>query len=146
LKKIMQEWENTKKLGEENEDNVVQIEGFDIYADNAECPYKCQLPERFGLPCRHWMLGAYEMKLAIPMSLVHPRWLRDGPPFLNSPWKMTFAVEETTSNDNSHIASGMGSTIDTSTQSAETTQDRYIGDRYRNRGKNLMMRTAMEAL
>jgi hypothetical protein len=146
LKKLMQEWEHTKKLGEEIEDNVVQIEGFDIYADNAECPYKCQLPERFGLPCRHWMLGAYEMKLAIPMSLVHPRWLRDGPPFLNSPWKMTFAVEETTSNDNSHIASGMGSTIDTSTQSAETTQDRYIGDRYRNRGKNLMMRTAMEAL
>jgi hypothetical protein len=34
---------------------------------------QCELPLRFGLPCKHYLLRAYQMGDPIPRSLLHPR-------------------------------------------------------------------------
>ncbi len=46
---------------------------------NVQCPIKCELSLRWGLPCRHWMYLVFINKTFIPCSLIHPRWFFDGP-------------------------------------------------------------------
>jgi hypothetical protein len=53
--------------------------------------FGCQLPARFRLPCKHWMMQFYTRNQPLPVSLFHPRWLLDGPPVIYS-WKMATSV------------------------------------------------------
>jgi hypothetical protein len=51
------------------------------------CTFGCQLPARFRLPCKHWIMQFYIRNQPLPVSLFHPRWLLDGPPVVYS-WKI----------------------------------------------------------
>lgn len=52
---------------------------IDMETENPTCPLNCELPLRWGLPCRHWMYPAFIHQVPIPASLIHP-WFLDGPP------------------------------------------------------------------
>jgi hypothetical protein len=51
------------------------------------CLFACELPLRYSLPCRHWLYKAVVRSWAIPLTLLHPRWLLDGPPVVRN-WAM----------------------------------------------------------
>jgi hypothetical protein len=87
------------------------------------CQVFCELPLRFGIPCKCWMAHFFRCDKPIPLSLFHPRWLFDGPPFLSEPWKMSF---DNVKYDQSTIL-----------------EDRYQGDRFANRGDQLILDTAL---
>ena len=112
------EWEATKKLGdavEEGTEKEVEIDE-DAESETPRCPKGCELPPRYGLPCRHWLYLAYAHEIAIPVSLLHPRWFLVGPPYLEQRWRMTFNPGA------SHYNFNM------SDLSESPTQDRFAGD------------------
>ena len=37
-------------------------------------PCECQLVLRCSLPCKHYLLRAYQTGVPLPKSLIHPRW------------------------------------------------------------------------
>ena len=53
------------------------------------CMYDCELPFRYGFPCRCWLYRCVVDVIPIPISLIHPRWFFDGPLFVIS-WRMSF--------------------------------------------------------
>lgn len=87
------------------------------------CQDFCELPLRFGIPCRCWMAHFCYCGEPILLSLFHPRWLFDGPPALSEPWKMGLNNVEY---DQSIIL-----------------EDRYKGDRFAGRGNQLIIDTAL---
>ena len=55
---------------------------------------RCELLHRFGLPCKHYLLRAFQQGQPIPRSLVHPRyWLR-GPVIYSTNWRPTYVEDE----------------------------------------------------
>jgi hypothetical protein len=54
------------------------------------CLAACELPIRYGLPCRHWMSKAVECGYALPLSLIHPRWWLEGPAIVPDSWVMGY--------------------------------------------------------
>jgi hypothetical protein len=83
------------------------------------CIAPCQLPLRYRLPCKHWMLYFYYKNEPIPINLFHPRWLIDGPFFLREPWHIRL--------DNHDFSKG------------ELIEDRYAGDRSARAGEQLII-------
>ena len=76
-KLVMLEWSATKLIADHIE------EGKEPRIDTQiGCQFKCQLPLRYCLPCKHWIYKAFVEGLPIPLSLFHPRWLLDGPDVL----------------------------------------------------------------
>jgi len=98
----------------------------DKFDPNIGCQQLCELPLRYRLPCKHWMLHFYRKNEPIPPNLFHPRWLIDGPPVLHKPWQIRL--------DNIDYTRG-GNTI---TMEAERTGDRSLGA-----GKQLIIDTTM---
>jgi hypothetical protein len=49
---------------------------------------------RFGLPCKHYILRAYQIGDPIPQSLLHPRWWLNGPLICRTNWKPEYPYEE----------------------------------------------------
>jgi hypothetical protein len=80
----MVEWRAAKDLSD-------QIDGGDVkpfdFEEALGCQFECELPARFRLPCKHWMLQFYLRGEPLPLSLFHPRWLLDGPGVVRG-WKM----------------------------------------------------------
>src|SRR5437764_1047237 len=81
LKKIKKEWHSLKLSLQADQD-------FDLGA----C--RCELLLRFGLPCKHHLLRAYRVGMAIPKSLVHPRWWLNGPVVHQLDWQPRYPDEE----------------------------------------------------
>jgi hypothetical protein len=127
---------------------VASLSGYDecFFAEGASRPYECELPLRYALPCQHWMLGAYELDVSIPLSLIHPRWLLDGPPYLTQDLIMYFEPSEDSENITPVTYEGQSKPAHTSTTICEDPSSRYSGDVYYNHGQNLIMRTALEAV
>jgi hypothetical protein len=48
------------------------------------CLCEYELPLRFGLPCKHWMLLFYLCREPLSLFLFHLRWLLDGPVVVQS--------------------------------------------------------------
>ena len=67
-------------------------EEFEFNRDEG-CSFSCELPVRYGLPCRHWMYASIVEKCQLPLSLFHPRWHLDGPSVLYDRWVMTWNPE-----------------------------------------------------
>jgi hypothetical protein len=84
---VMTEWSNTKIMGLAVEEGKEEAVDFNPESGSA-CPLACELPLRYGLPCKHWMYPAFLRGCQLPLSLFHPRWLFDGPPVLHEVWKM----------------------------------------------------------
>jgi hypothetical protein len=89
------------------------------------CEQLCELPLRYRLPCKHWMLYFYRKNEPIPINLLHPRWLVDGPSILHKPWQIRL--------DNFDYTRG-GDDISTE----ENTGDRSLGA-----GKQLIIDTTL---
>ena len=85
IDKTMAEWRATKDFadaidsGDEDPFEFEEVIG---------CPCECELPLRFGLPCKHWMLPFYLCGEPLSLFLFHPRWLLDGPAVVQS-WRMS---------------------------------------------------------
>src|SRR6266487_2143327 len=110
----------------------IELSGGEKDNDNNEfdpefgCQQLCELPLRYRLPCKHWMLYFYRKNEPIPANLFHPRWLIDGPAILHKPWQIRL--------DNIDFTMG-GNTI---TEEAEYTGDRSLGA-----GRQLIIDTTM---
>jgi MULE transposase-like protein len=85
------EWSATKQLADDIEDG--KEEEFELDPD-VGCSFGCELPIRFGLPCRHWMYASVVEECPLPLSLFHPRWLFDGPAVLYDRWVMGWDPEQ----------------------------------------------------
>ena len=85
----MNEWSAAKQMAGEIEQG--REEEID-YASFSECTFGCELPTRYGLPCRHWMYRGLKEDEPLPLSLFHPRWHFDGPPVVNA-WKISWRPE-----------------------------------------------------
>jgi hypothetical protein len=76
INKTMAEWRATKDFSDAIDSSDEDPFEFD---EAIGCLCECELPLRFGLPCKHWMLLFYLSKRPLPLSLFYPRWLLDGP-------------------------------------------------------------------
>ena len=85
IEKAMAEWRATKDFQDAIDNGNEEPFVFD---EAVGCLYECELPLRYGLPCKHWMLPFYQRGRPLPLSLFHPRWLLDGPSVVQS-WKMS---------------------------------------------------------
>jgi hypothetical protein len=110
----------------------IELSGDKMDGDNDEfdpefgCQQLCELPLRYRLPCKHWMLYFYRKNEPIPANIFHPRWLIDGPAVLHKPWQIRL--------DNIDYTMG-GNTI---TEEAKHTGDRSLGA-----GRQLIIDTTM---
>ena len=103
---------------------VLRGEKDDEFDPEFGCEQLCELPLRYRLPCKHWMLYFYHKNEPIPINLFHPRWLVDGPSILHKPWQIRLDNFDYTTSD------------DTSTE--ENTGDRSLGA-----GKQLIIDTTL---
>ena len=85
---VMAEWSNTKIMGLAIEEG--KEEAFDFDLDSPKCKLACELPLRYGLPCKHWMYPAFLKGCQLPISLSHPRWFFDGPLVLHKSWRISW--------------------------------------------------------
>jgi hypothetical protein len=98
-------------------------EEFDFDPDEG-CTFGCELPARFGLPCRHWMYASVVEECPLPLSLFHPRWLFDGPAVLHERWVMSWDPE---------LMPALGPSL----------ADRHAGDRYAAQGQQMVEESAL---
>jgi hypothetical protein len=85
---LMTEWSNSKTIGLTIE--VEEEEIFNCDPENPGCPLVCELPLRYGLPCKHWMYPAFLNSCQLPLSLFHLRWFFDRPAVLHDRWHMSW--------------------------------------------------------
>jgi hypothetical protein len=93
----MAEWADTKLLWDRVLTGYEEEEEFDPVVG---CLHTCQLPLRFGIPCRHWMYLSFssspkneddgDTHRQLPLSLFHPQWYLDGPSVVRDPWRITW--------------------------------------------------------
>jgi hypothetical protein len=74
---------------------------------------------RTAAPCYHWMCHFYLQQEPLPLSIFHPRWLLDGPPFLQKRWVMTIP----TSTENPEVLESPAESL---------SFNRYAGDKFVN--------------
>ena len=86
----MKEWSATKRMADEIENGEEEFE-FDL---DKGCTFGCELPARYGLPCKHWMYTSMVEQCQLPLLLFHPCWHFDGPAVLHDCWVMTWDPEE----------------------------------------------------
>jgi len=86
LELTSREWSATKQMADDIEEGKEEEFEFD---PDIGCSFGCELPVRFGLPCRHWMYSSVVEDCPLPLSLFHPRWLFDGPAVLYDRWVMS---------------------------------------------------------
>jgi hypothetical protein len=125
IKLASAEWSATKQLADDIEDG--KEEEFELDPE-VGCLFGCELPIRFGLPCRHWMYASVIEECPLLLSLFHPQWLFDGPAVLHNRWVMRWDPEQPLLE--------MGPTL----------ADRHAGDRYTARGLHRAEASALAVL
>ncbi|KAH7231231.1 uncharacterized protein BKA55DRAFT_696126 [Fusarium redolens] len=121
LSMVAPEWEAAKAL-RWRQNRELEKERDALSALNKPgCPFACELPLRYSLPCRHWLYEAVVRSWAIPLTLLHPRWLLDGPPVVRN--RTMSHGEQTVPED------------------AEN-----LGDRYQDGGRNMILQSALEVV
>lgn len=100
LSMVAAEWEAAKMLSDSDKEALDAIDG-------PKCTSACQLPARYGLPCRHWLYWASWMGIYIPLSLSHPRWLIDGSASDAMGWVMRYRDPVATINKPREISPGV---------------------------------------
>lgn len=121
LSLLAPEWEAAKVLRwRQNGDLEKEREALSALK-RPGCPFSCDLPLRYSLPCRHWLYEAVSRSWAIPFTLLHPRWLLDGPPVVRN-WTMSYG-DQTIPEDSENL-----------------------GDRYQDGGRNMILQSALEAV
>jgi len=107
---------------------ITELEATKLLSSSIEpgCMSACELPRRWGLPCKHWMYSAVSRAIPLPLSLVHPRWFLDAPA----------AVEKLEEAEEPGEAE----------EAEEPAERQHQGDRYRDRGANMAMSAAVRAI
>lgn len=60
-------------MGDAIEANEEEETYFNMNDCDSRCPLECELPLRWGLPCRNWMYATFVNESPIHLSLIHPR-------------------------------------------------------------------------
>jgi hypothetical protein len=123
LEKATKEWSATKIMADDIKADQQELD----FILGTECKLGCELPLRYGLPCKHWLYKAFIDDVAIPISLFHPRWLLDGPSVLHKRWIMDWDSPSNIQPDTS-------------------SSSRHAGDRYARRGEDLILEAALAAI
>ncbi len=97
------------------------------------CQLLCQLPLRYGLPCKCWLYQCIVEEIPIPISLIHPRWLYDGPDYVAG-WSMSFDPDLEPSE---YMENVIGD---------NKLDESKSGDKFAQRGANLIEGSALKAL
>ncbi|MCJ1356299.1 MAG: hypothetical protein MMC33_006293 [Icmadophila ericetorum] len=134
---LSKEWEATKLLGDAIEKGETDEVYIDVDNEDHQCPEECELPLRFGLPCRHWMYTAFIHDSPLQLSLIDPRWLLDGPEKV---------LDWTMSGEPPTEAEIMEMQTVGTVKEISKHPDRHAGDEFRNHGQNLIMTTAIPAI
>ena len=80
---LIREWNSTMQL-------ALKVKSEELDAPEGEkCLMDCILPMQYRLPCKCWLYRCVELSVPIPISLIHPRWLLDGPDYVGA-WQMSF--------------------------------------------------------
>jgi len=90
LELTIPEWSATKRMADEIK--ARDAKEFDFDPDKG-CTFGCELPARFGLPCKHWMYASIVEECPLPLLLFHPCWLFDGLAVLHKRWFMSWDLE-----------------------------------------------------
>ena len=90
---MAKKWKATKQIGNAIEYDDEEEISFEMTNQNACCLLKCELPLRWGLPCRYWMYFTFVDNSPILLSLIHPRWFLDGSDYLDRPWIMSYSLD-----------------------------------------------------
>ena len=134
LEKTSREWEAVKEAGAKlehgqqgGEEEVKEMWKGSLYGIG--CGFGCELPVRRGLPCRHWMWPYYWSNQQLPPALFHSRYFykQQSP---GNPWNMEGEREEGAEERRGEHIDGM--------------EDRLLCDRYRDHGRNMTYKAAME--
>jgi hypothetical protein len=84
LKLVKEEWEKlTNLMTEVTDANMIDL---------GLCT--CELLARYGLPCKHHLLQAYQTGQILPRSILHPRWWLDGPEIKIGKWSPSYAPQQ----------------------------------------------------
>jgi hypothetical protein len=128
----MRKWSSATKILRDNIKDGLELLDFE---PSRECKSTCELPIRFGLPCKHWLYKAFVDDVPIPLSLFHPHWLLDGPAVLHELWVISWdpALDRLEQESLAH---------DMQQQSS----NKHTSDRYSRRGKDLIMEAAFAAI
>ena len=97
------------------------------------CTAACELPERWGLPCRHWLWASAATGTPIPLSLVHPRWHLEAPAReTQGRWRMGWSPEALSSGGGDGGDGGSdGESEEDDGERREEEADRRHGDPFR---------------
>lgn len=132
---------------EANEDEEIY---FNMNDCDSRCPLGCELPLRWGLPCRHWMYHTLFDESAIPLSLVPPRWFFDGPDYLEQQWNMNYSHDQEFTYaflPNATINPSAASEVYPSQEiKTEAKYERHAGDQYQNHGQSLILDVALQVV
>ena len=74
--KAMVKWRAIKDFADVINSGDKELFDFD---EVIGCPSECELPLRFLLLCKYWMLLFYLFERSLPLLLFYPRWFLDGP-------------------------------------------------------------------
>ena len=111
----------------------------------------CDLPVRYGLPCRHWMEKALQESASLPLSLLHPRWLLDGPPAIRFDWQLSYDTQlspddeaitngDRFSNNGADMALGAATAVyDAITKSYPAEQAEVLADLFQRQTRQLLL-------
>jgi hypothetical protein len=121
LEIAMREWSAAKRLADNIQTGQEELD----FEPKKACLKGCTAPARYGIPCQHWLYAAAVNDIPIPLSLFHPRWLLDGPAVLYKRWEMSWDLAYNPQHDG---------------------KDRYAGDRFANRGEDVIQEAALAAL
>ena len=160
---ISRELDAAKLLAEDfNQQVSFGVEGTALIEPTGEdCMYDCDLPPRYGLPCRCWLYRCVIDIIPIPISLMHPRRFFDGPPFVVS-WSMVFdptinfaeifrrAAHRKTTEEQDEEADEGGNAQQSQEsdreEEIEKAVDNNTGDRFRRGGVDLLHAAAHQSI
>ena len=111
------------------------------------CVYDCELPLRYGLPCKCWLYKCIIDSVPIPVSLIHPRWFLNGPPYAVS-WQMTFDFARGSEPEVEKIVDEVEGTgeIEADKDEVELEEGVLSEDRFRRGGLDLLHSVAYQSI
>lgn len=132
LERLMKEWTITKMLALAVEDGDTEAP----FIKGGSCLLQCSLPLQYGLSCKCWMYACAVTDMAIPLSLIHPQWLLNGPEYVYS--EMTFDPGFTEDKYADAYANNDDNRPDLGDEDDVDGEHEIRGDRYRDRGASLV--------
>lgn len=94
------EWQKAVKTVQATpESGLSSFESENLHSVNAYMPEiefspyfplrcDCTLPYQFALPCQHYLIPMVRAGGTIPLSIIHPRWLLEGPAIVQGRWEI----------------------------------------------------------